>query len=44
MKKVVCGMCIHFRMGRCTKKDNKPVDCLDRRCDDDFEGYFDRGD
>lgn len=38
-----CGMCIYFRMGRCKKKDNEPVDCLNLRCED-FKGYFDKGD
>lgn len=42
-KKCCCGMCVYFRMGRCTKKDNEPVDCLKPRCED-FKGFFDRGD
>lgn len=41
--KCCCGMCVHWDCGKCTIKDNKRVDCLDKRCDD-FKGFFDKGD
>lgn len=38
-RKACCGMCQYFYAGKCTIKEEKPVDCLDVRCSD-FKGFF----